>query len=254
MTTQLLSETQHPSDRTASDEELIGQVRDGCTEAWAELWVRHRQNLKFYVRARVSCPATAEDIASEALLRAWQNLDKFLGGNVEAWLIRIAGNLALDHLKSGAQRFETAVDTVPVRHAALPARSAADVYDAQQQRLAQTRLVERVLDSLGKDQARCLTLRFFDDRTVKETAEALDRTPGAVKVLQHRALNAARSMADPDELVGCGMKVEASEEPVRRSRHRISVQNRPADEAFRNSETTGPRISAWVTSPRCPSS
>lgn len=52
--------------------------------------------------------------------------------------------------------------------------------------------VARLLAELTPDQRSVLALRVVADLSVEETAAALGKTPGAVRVLQHRAITALR--------------------------------------------------------------
>lgn len=46
----------------------------------------------------------AEDLAQDTFLSAYRNLDSFDGGNMKAWLVKIASNKCRDYLKSAARR------------------------------------------------------------------------------------------------------------------------------------------------------
>jgi RNA polymerase sigma-70 factor (ECF subfamily) len=58
--------------------------------------------------------------------------------------------------------------------------------------------VHRVLDNLTDDQRNVILLRVLGGLSVNETAEAVDKTSGAVRVIQHRALSLLRDQLAPD--------------------------------------------------------
>jgi RNA polymerase sigma-70 factor (ECF subfamily) len=62
--------------------------------------------------------------------------------------------------------------------------------EVQRQELVQA------LDSLREDYRMVLVLRFLSDLSPEETARAMGRSAGAVRVLQHRALVALRANMD----------------------------------------------------------
>jgi RNA polymerase sigma-70 factor, ECF subfamily len=46
----------------------------------------------------------AEDLAQDTFISAYKNLDSFDGGNMKAWLVKIASNKCRDYLKSASRR------------------------------------------------------------------------------------------------------------------------------------------------------
>ena len=55
---------------------------------------------------------------------------------------------------------------------------------------------------LSREHQEVLVLRFFNDCSVSETARAMGKNEGAVRVLQHRALGALRRRLEPAEKKG----------------------------------------------------
>ncbi|MCZ2806251.1 sigma-70 family RNA polymerase sigma factor [Modestobacter sp. VKM Ac-2983] len=164
--------------------ELVRRAQAGDAEGFGELYDRYADVVHRYLRHRVADPATAEDLTSETFTRALRRIDSltFQGRDVGAWLISIARNIALDHVKSGRNRLE--VLTADMRDAD---RGTAGPEDAVLQRLANVELLAGVRQ-LSADQRQCVTLRFFQGLSVAETATVMGRKDGAVKALQHRAV------------------------------------------------------------------
>jgi RNA polymerase sigma-70 factor (ECF subfamily) len=100
-----------------------------------------------------------------------------------AWLVRIAANAIADRFQSAAVRHETATDAIE-----LAADTARD--DEAIERRA---MLFKLVDSLPADQRLVLIRRFVDQRSVREIAEELGRSEGAVKQLQFRALETLRN-------------------------------------------------------------
>jgi RNA polymerase sigma-70 factor (ECF subfamily) len=90
-----------------ADLELVGTARDGDVEAFEALVRRHQHRLVHYARLMVSNPSDAEDVAQEALLRAYRSLKQFRGQSTfKTWLYQIATNVARTHLARRRDRQE----------------------------------------------------------------------------------------------------------------------------------------------------
>lgn len=172
------------------DAALVALAQQGCEVAFASLYRRRVDVVRRFLQARVVDVQLAQDLTSETFLRAWQGIDGFAGGNVEAWLTRIARNLIVDHFRLSRVRYEVSIAEVGDHLATAP--DPASMVLAREESRDRSRQLRRLLDGLTADQRRCLVLRFLEGHDIRRTAQALDRSEGAVKVLQHRAMGAAR--------------------------------------------------------------
>ena len=130
-------------------------------------------------------PADAEDATAEVFIKAIQALPKYRyqGTPIIAWLLTIARNTAINSLKKQARRREGILeDTASISDD--PVESVARSFAADE--------LSYGLTKLTKLQRRVLTLRFFQQLSIKETAEKTGRTESAVKFLQHSAIRAMR--------------------------------------------------------------
>jgi RNA polymerase sigma-70 factor (ECF subfamily) len=89
-----------------SDEpSLVEAARSGDPEAFAELVARHQKMVHDVTYRMTGSQADAADVAQEAFIRAWRELDRFRGeGEFGAWIHRIALNTALNWLKAIRRR------------------------------------------------------------------------------------------------------------------------------------------------------
>jgi RNA polymerase sigma-70 factor (ECF subfamily) len=164
--------------------QLVERAQQGDGEAFGELYDRYVTMVHRYVVHRVGDRALAEDVTSETFVRALRRIDSlsFQGRDVGAWLVTIARNIVLDHVKSSRYRLE--VSTADM----LDADRATDgPEDAVVAHLTNTQLLACV-KQLGGEQQECIVLRFLHGLSVAETAAVMGKKDGAIKALQHRAV------------------------------------------------------------------
>ncbi|MBB3677981.1 sigma-70 family RNA polymerase sigma factor [Modestobacter versicolor] len=164
--------------------ELVRRAQAGDAEGFGQLYDRYVDVVFRYLYHRVGDRATAEDFTSETFVRALRRIDSlsFQGRDVGAWLVTIARNIVLDHVKSSRYRLEVA--TADMRDAD---RATEGPEEAVLQRLTNAELMAGV-QQLSDEQRECLVLRFLQGLSVAETAAAMGKKDGAVKALQHRAV------------------------------------------------------------------
>jgi RNA polymerase sigma-70 factor, ECF subfamily len=173
---------QHPdAGRRAA---LVDRAQAGDSEAFGLLYDEYQLSVYRYIYARVSSIALAEDLTSETFVRALRALDSFRwqGRDFGAWLVTIARNLITDHFKSGRVRLESPTDEIETHDSATQGPEV-DVLTA-----ATADVLRRAVSDLPDEQRDCLTMRFFAGMSIAETASALQKSEGAVKQLQLRAV------------------------------------------------------------------
>ena len=183
---------------------LVGRAKDGDGDAFALLYDRYVDQVYGFVYRRVRSPELAEDLTSDVFLRALRNLDRFTwqGVDIGAWLMTIARNRVTDHFKSARARLERPTDEVrdetDLTGPDDPERSALDADIAEALTVA--------MGELAEDHREVLELRFVQGLSVSESAAAMDRTDGAIKALQYRALRSlARVVKEDPRFEGEGL-------------------------------------------------
>ncbi len=148
---------------------------------FADLYEQNFERVYAFVAGRVKERAAAQDVTAQVFHRALENLGRYqwTGKPFAAWLYRIAANAIADHFHQAA-REQRLDDSEP---------AAAD--DELSQVEWRARLF-RLVNELPEDQRRVIALRFAEEKSIRETAERLRRTEGAVKQLQMRALRNLR--------------------------------------------------------------
>jgi RNA polymerase sigma-70 factor (ECF subfamily) len=175
------------------DHQLLKAAQQGEADAFGVLYERHAAAIFRYLNAHLGSRSDAEDLTSEVFLRAWQFLPRYhhRGVPFRAFLFRVAHNALVDHYRNRRtnSRLSPEEDGGPADEQDGPAEILVG-------KINQAELVG-VLSGLKDDYRSVLVLRFISQLSPAETAVVLQRSPGAVRVLQHRALEALRQrMAD----------------------------------------------------------
>jgi RNA polymerase sigma-70 factor (ECF subfamily) len=173
---------------TVRERSLVDRAREMDAAAWDELYTLHYGAIQRYAMFRVADPAAADDIAAEVFLEAVRGIGKYRyrGIAFRAWLYRIAHNLTSDFRKRMAARADR--ETSDEQALAL-ARDEDFAPGVQRQRD-----LHAAVALLTDEQQQVVILRFFEGLSLAETAEATGRNSGAIKSLQHRALERLRGI------------------------------------------------------------
>lgn len=133
--------------------------------------------LRYY---RTNAPAVAEDLAQEVWLSAGPRLGSFQGDEAQfrTWMFTVARRRLIDHWRAKGRR----VDEV---HAELD-QPAMDHDPAAQ--LVSDEAIAELTAGLTEEQREVVTLRIVGDLSADDVAAILDKSPRAVRVMQHRAI------------------------------------------------------------------
>lgn len=163
---------------TDPDEALMSRSALGDRPAFELLCRRHLPRL--YVLALRLCvdPASAEEVAQEAMFRAWRSAAQFdpARGKLSSWLNRIAINLSIDR-----RRTEAPLAALP---SDLPG-SEPDPLQALEARV-RSRRVAAGLAALPSRQRVAMLLTYAEDRAGKDVARTLGVSVRALEGLLRR--------------------------------------------------------------------
>jgi RNA polymerase sigma-70 factor, ECF subfamily len=164
-----------------ADERLLIEAAQHDPSRFAELYQNNFERVYAYIARRVHSREEAEDITAEVFHQALLNIGRFewRGVPFAAWLLRIAANALADRWQRAAKNPEVAAEP-----------QAEPGVDAEIERRA---MLFQLVDRLPLDQRLVIVRRFVDQKSIKEIAQELDRSEGAVKQLQFRALQTLRT-------------------------------------------------------------
>ncbi|GKV67921.1 ECF RNA polymerase sigma factor SigX [Sporosarcina sp. NCCP-2716] len=141
----------------------------------------------------------AEDLSHEVYVKAIPAYSSFERRSSEkTWLFSIAKNVSIDHFRKTAVRARHADQFFDWDTREVAASSKTPEQEAIEQE--EMRTVIDLLDGCTLDQRLVIVMRYVNDLSIAETAEALGWTAGKVKTAQHRALKKLRtaiSTAEP---------------------------------------------------------
>jgi len=164
-----------------ADERLLVEAAQKDPSRFAELYELHFERVYAFVVRRVSDRAAAEDLTSDVFHKALVHLKTYEWRGVPfgAWLLKIAANAITDLVKRGGR--EIAYDEPP-EISSKP---------RMEQVEERTKLYQMV-NGLPEDQRSVVVMRFAEEKSIKEIAQAIGRSEGAVKQLQFRAVQNLR--------------------------------------------------------------
>jgi RNA polymerase sigma-70 factor (ECF subfamily) len=177
-----------------AEQRLLRSAKRGDHAAFARIIELHQQTIFGYLRARVSDPTDAEDLAQEVFLRLYVGRAKFTGDiMLRPWLIGIARNLLREHARKLKRRKEVAWTELCIE---LEEMASADEPSCE----SALSLLPACIEALGQSARSALELRYQSKMRLAEIATRFKRSEGAVKLLMFRARQALKRCLDKKAL------------------------------------------------------
>ena len=177
-----------------SESLLVARARQGDKEAFGDLYELYLTEVYRYVFYRVNNRLDAEDLTEQVFLKAWKNLSEFRGKtSFRSWIYRIAYGTVIDHYRTRKPVVVLDENNSPEVEDPLPEEQIINQEKAD--------LMASVIRQLAPLQQHVLILRFINGFSTEETAEIVDRSAGAVRVIQHRALKTMQALLVKEGMV-----------------------------------------------------
>lgn len=181
--------------------QLLERAKRREAAALDQLYLLYVDKIYRYIWFRVGEQALAEDLAMDVFVRLVENISSFRVppeqqvAAFSAWLFRVASNRMNDHFRRQA------------RSDRFTENSMKDLESGDQQLSVQRRLdrmatqdeLRQAMAELNDSQRQVLYYRFVADLSSAQTAKAMKKSEGAIKALQHRALENLRRVLGPSE-------------------------------------------------------
>jgi RNA polymerase sigma-70 factor (ECF subfamily) len=173
------------SSRESTDQirRLVERAQQDDREALEELYLIHFDRIYSYLHVSVGNRYDAEDLTTQTFVKMLESIHKFRWQSApfSAWLFRIAHNLAMDHFR--ARKRWQPEEEVPEQ----PGSEEPSAEFEAMRSIGRQSMLE-LIESLSPEQQQVLTLKFVFNFPNADVAAILDKTEGAIKSLQHRAL------------------------------------------------------------------
>jgi RNA polymerase sigma-70 factor, ECF subfamily len=179
--------------QTADLRRLVEFAQEGDREALEALYLLHFDRIYSYLHMSVGNRHDAEDLTTQTFLKMLEAIGGFRWRSApfSAWLFRIAHNLAMDHFRA-TKRWQPEEE--------VPEPEGAEESSAEDEALGSIgrQSMLELIESLSHEQQQVLTLKFVFNFSNGEAATILDKSEGAVKSLQHRALASLQKQVTRD--------------------------------------------------------
>jgi RNA polymerase sigma-70 factor (ECF subfamily) len=173
---------------------LVELAQGGDAEAFGRLYDSLVAPIYRYIYYRVG-REEAEDLTELAFLKAWENLNKYKpqkGNPFSAWLFRIAHNLVVDYYRarSKTENVELSEDLASDKKIDDPSSLAQLSFDQIG--------LKRAIRQLPELAQQVIVLKFINEFDNEEIAKIIDKSNGAVRVIQFRALAELKALLEKE--------------------------------------------------------
>lgn len=165
-------------------EKLIEEAKNGDAEALGRLYDLFVDKIYGYVHYKVGNEEEAKDLTENIFLKVLEKIKYYRGGrsSFAAWLFTIARNLIINYYKERSRSQTVSLNTLSEKQSKIETPEEAALKTFSQE------MVYQALSQLTEEQQQVIVLRFFSNFSNREIGEIIDKSEGAVKSLQHRAL------------------------------------------------------------------
>lgn len=159
------------------ENEWIQQVAQGDERAFEKLFRSYAPRIFRYAMMHLNDQTKAEEVVQETMLAVWKGAKNFAGrSQVSSWILGIARNKALDHIRARRREPESLEEKNVDRRV-----SAQPTPDQIAHKEAQNELLRRALAKLAPEHREVILLAFYNDLSYSEIAQMLHCPEGTVK-------------------------------------------------------------------------
>ena len=172
------------------EKDILKKIKKGDNEAFGELYDFYAPKIYRFVRLKVDCQETAQDLTSEAFLKILQYLQeqRKIRERFQALLYRIARNLIIDFYRSRSVR-EILIEDNLEEFSNIADKETSDELVLRQEEM---RKIRRAVAQIHPSYQDVIIWYYIDELSATEIAEILEKNEGTVRVLIHRAVKALR--------------------------------------------------------------
>jgi len=169
--------------------QLLDKAKKGEEAALGEIYNLYFKKIYRFIFFRVGHKEIAEDLAEEVFLKAFTKIASITNENsFEGWLYQVARNLVIDYYRQKKQVI--ALDEV--ENTLEYETNVIDIVNLE----GQQKILLKLIRELAPEQQMVIRLKFFEDLENGEIAQLMDKNEGAIRVIQHRAINKIKELID----------------------------------------------------------
>ena len=166
---------------------LLSKAKTGEQAALTILYELFFEKIYRFTFYRVGHKEVAEDLTEEVFIKAFENLGKLEAtAKFESWLYQIARNRIIDYYRG--KKLWTSLDDV--EHTLEYETNVIDVVNLK----VEQKIFIKLLKELPKEQQIVVKLKFLDELSNQEISELLNKSEGAIRVIQHRAVSRLKEL------------------------------------------------------------
>jgi len=161
----------------------IKEAKKGNGAAFGLLYDYYVPKIYRFVFLKTGNKAEAEDLVHEVFLSAWQNVYRYRhqGFPFSSWLYQIARNAVIDH-------YRTSKKNLPIEEVDEELVKVNALYQEKLDFDLELEKLKKNISLLKPEYQDVLIMRFIEDLSQEEIAAAMNKSEGAVRLIQHRAL------------------------------------------------------------------
>ncbi len=161
------------------DATLVTRLLQKDVSSFEQLYDRHSRIVYALVLRILQQASTAEEVVQDVFLQLWRNAAHYdpSRGPFVPWLLTLARNRALDHLRLKSERQRRREDQAEE----LPPVASAPDYEKALDEKRRAERVRALMTSLAPQQKRAIELAYFEGLSHSEIAAALKEPLGTVK-------------------------------------------------------------------------
>jgi len=166
-----------------NNEQLLDRAKQLDPDAIRALHQQFYEPVARYIRFKVSDPHTVEDLSGEVFVRVLDGLRRGRGwrDTPRGWIMGIARNIVVDYYRKKERMTEVKLSEGLISQEATDPMHQAILNDRQN-------YLQQAISRLTNEQRDVILLRFMEGLDIRSVAKAINKSPGAIKGLQYRAL------------------------------------------------------------------
>jgi RNA polymerase sigma-70 factor (ECF subfamily) len=168
---------------------ILKKAQNGDGEAFGLIYDHFSVKIYRFIFFRIGHKEVAEDVLADTFVKGWQKIHQVNSPQaLSAWLYQIAKNNIIDY-------YRIKKETVSLDAVEDFLEDEVNPVDLTSLNIEQKNLLSLV-EQLPEDQQQVIKYKFFEDLANEEIAYIMDKSEGAIRVIQHRAITRLKELLD----------------------------------------------------------